>query len=79
MMLRLNMHSLLKSILYVTETTHLPLFGFAVQFPLHGHMLVHLKPILKQPQHPALQAPPLHPHLDFLHRLTACVICWCAS
>ena len=45
------------------------LFGFAIQFPLQRHALVHLKIFLMQPQCPALHSPPLHPHLDFLHGL----------
>ncbi len=52
---------------------------FAVQLPMQGHALVHLNPFLMQPQRPALHTPPLHPHFNFLHRLMACVICWCAS
>ena len=75
----INVNSLLNENLYVTQTTHLPLFTFWVQFPLQRHALVHLKPFLMHPQCPALHNPPLHPHLDFLHGLMAWVICWCAS
>ena len=62
---------LLNENLDITQTTHLPLFTFLVQFPLQRHALVHLKPFLMHPQRPALHNPPLHPHLDFLHGLTA--------
>jgi len=75
----INVNSLLNEKLYVTQTAHLPLFRFSVKFPLQRHALVHLKPFLMHPQHPALHNPPLHTHLDFLHGLTACVISWCAS